>query len=384
MSTPYGRKALVAECAKVRRAKGGNRHDTLASSAFSLATLIPGHLTEAQVVRALTDAASIFAVSKGERSFTDEEIESTISSAVSAGMSRPRTVPDGFKSRTHALAELDQVLYEWLQLPKAGWIGRRCSAVFPAVIKVAKELGGPIDVPLNLSRIATEANISRPTASKAIQDLRDLGWLTLRHSGSPGYSARYDIQIPRDIHLTGEGEGEQEALRSLAPLTHTDPQKWQGIENATDHDVSRPDALGLTGVRVWQLLMTMPDPWVTQAKVARLLGVDPGTVGRQVTPSSPLIVLGLVERDQKGRIRCGVDLNAETLDAAAADLGTLGFKDARRAAQAKRYMEAGLLSEDFHWVNPRDGSRGHIARWLAPPTGAEPQTAPPEEYGSTQ
>ena len=91
MSSPsdsYGAAALRGESDRVRSAPVGQRNHTLNSAAYSLGQLVAaGALDQARAVQALTDAAA-------DAGLEAAEIAATIESGLSAGLKRPRALPE--------------------------------------------------------------------------------------------------------------------------------------------------------------------------------------------------------------------------------------------------------------------------------------------------
>jgi hypothetical protein len=87
-TTPYGRKALENEAAKVASATQGGRNQALNQSAFVLAQLVAGgELDRAEAEAALLDAAGHCGLSEGEA-------RQTIGSGFKAGAREPRQAPE--------------------------------------------------------------------------------------------------------------------------------------------------------------------------------------------------------------------------------------------------------------------------------------------------
>lgn len=86
-ATPYGARALEAEADRVATAAEGTRNDTLNRAAFALGQLVAGgELPEALAREQLTTAATRAGLGAWEAA-------RTITSGISAGMSKPRTAP---------------------------------------------------------------------------------------------------------------------------------------------------------------------------------------------------------------------------------------------------------------------------------------------------
>lgn len=363
----YGRKALYEEARMLRSARSGTRNAAINSAAFKLATLIPAHLSEGEVRAVLTDAAQVLSANaRADDPFHDDEIASTIDSGLRAGMLSPRDVPAGFANRMEALGDLRRIGTAWHHTPMGGWQGARCKRVMPGVLRIAHSFGGPTNVPLSIARIGIESGLSTSrTIRRALTDLRQEGWLTLRGPGGPGHSARYDIHTP-------PYDAQDEPL-----ITPPNTGVWEGGQSAlVGHDAGRRDSLGPTGVRVFLFLVEHSGDWHKQAEVATALGVHPGTVNRLVRPQAKLIRFGIVLRNDKGQVKSAISSAIGGLDLAAELAGTAGRRDADKARLAVWYQQRGFLTEDLHWIDPTDGRRGGVARWLLP---QGPDTASGEE-----
>lgn len=247
--SPYGQRALNAEALKIRKTAVGTRHNTLRSSAYSIGQLIPEHVPEALARMVLVEAGMICAATAGGTDpMPQDEIERTIESALEAGQLNPRKVAIGFTNREAAMKSLDEIAAAWDGTPLGGWEGRRCHAVMPAILKIAREIGGPKKVPLAITRLAVNSGSSRATCAKALKDLQDLGWLSLNTPGGPARSARYDIHLPQSS-----------TSRSWADTTHTEPHMWQRPEDAIiGHDAGRSGCVGPTGLRILKWLSDRP------------------------------------------------------------------------------------------------------------------------------
>lgn len=132
-----------------------------------------------------------------------------------------------------------------------------------------------------------------------------------------------------------------------------------------EHDAFREGALGETGWRILDRLMRHPGPR-TQTEVARSTGIHPGTVNRHVTPVSPLVSYGLVQR-VKGTINASLPLDETVLDTIARDLGTHGHRARHLAGLRAEYVGAGTLDDGGWWIDRDTGERRGYAAWLADP-----------------
>lgn len=354
--TSYGKAALDREAASVRYSRPGTRHNTLTKAAYSLGTLVPAHLPEAMVLAVLTDAAKVAAVdATGSDPFTDREISTAIRDGIRAGKANPRIVSDGYASRQDSLRDLALISACWDITPLGGWKGRRCKQVMPAVLSIAYDIGGPLNVPLAQHRVAITAGTNRLAVSKALRDLVEEGWLTLRTRGGPGRSSRYDIHLPPDVSRTD------------THLILLKPHMWGQPDNAmVGHDAGRRECLGPTGLRILEWLSQSPGQWHRQTEVARALGIHAGTIGRYVKVESLLVKSGLLERDDKARVRSIVPLSLMNLDELAKAALTLGHRDRDRARLVSWFQSQGFLDADLYWIDQRDGSRGAKAEWLVP------------------
>ena len=88
---PYAQAALRNELDAVASTTQGQRNERLNKAAFALGQLVAGgELPEAEVVAALSNAAR-------QSGLNEKEIVKTIRSGISAGSTKPRTVPEGRK-----------------------------------------------------------------------------------------------------------------------------------------------------------------------------------------------------------------------------------------------------------------------------------------------
>lgn len=357
-ATAYGLAALRGEERNVRHSKPGTRNQVLNEAAFNLGTLVPRHLPQLLAVRVLTDAAVITtANAKGTDPLSEEEIAATIDSGLRSGMATPRLVTDGYGDRDDAIEDLGRARTAWDNTPMGGWEGRRCKQVMPGIFAIAYQMGGPRNIPLPITRLSIEAGTpNRNLISKALNDLIDLGWLTRTSLGGPGHATRYSLHIPA-----------YQASRSKDPSTLQPPGSWERPDPAmTGHDAGRVRSLGPSALRVYLWLALEPGTWFPQAHVARALGVHPGTVGRYVKPHRPLVTLGLVDRNDKGRIRATGPADLASLDHTAHHTGTLGARDRDRARLTRYFQAEGFLDQYWRWLDPRDGTPRNTAVWLLP------------------
>lgn len=85
--SPYGRKALDAECLKLVQAQEGERNDTLNRAAFAAGQLVAGgELAENEAEAALSQAAK-------RCGLHDHEIRATLASGITSGKREPRSAP---------------------------------------------------------------------------------------------------------------------------------------------------------------------------------------------------------------------------------------------------------------------------------------------------
>lgn len=363
-ATPYGKAVLSRELRRVRNSKPGTRNDSLNRAAFSLGTLVPDHLDEAFVKAALTDAALITTPNaKDDDPLADHEIEATISSGMASGMAQPRDVPDGFTGRGDFLHEIDLIARTFDATPKGGWSGRRMKLVLPSVVQIAYETGGTRSLALAISKLVIYCGWpNRAGISKGLDDLVGAGWLSVRAPGGPGHATRYDLHLPPDL----------KALQSQDAPTLFNPGKWCRPEAATvGHDAARPRGLGPAGMRIWQYLSSAVGDWYKQAEVARALGIHPSTISRHLKADRPLARLGLIERDERGRVRATQAADLTSLDNAAKKLFTLGQRDRDRDRTVRYFQAEGYLTDDLRWINPADGTIGRHAHWLFPENARE-------------
>jgi DNA-binding transcriptional ArsR family regulator len=363
--SPYGKAALSRELRRVRNSKPGTRNDTLNRASFSLGTLVAsGHLDEDSVVSALTDAALITTPNaKDDDPMADNEIATTIASGVDAGMAQPRDVPDGFAERADCLDQIDLLVRIFNATPMGGWKGRRMKRLFPGIVQIAYETGGPRNLALAISKLAIYSGWpNRGGIAKGLEDLVDAGWLSVRAPGGPGHSTRYDIRLPEAT----------EALQEQDAPTLLNPGQWCRPDAATvGHDAARSRGLGPAGMQIWQYLSTAVGDWYKQAEVARALGIHASTISRHLKADRPLARLGLIERDERGRVRATQAADLTSLDTAAKNLFTLGQRDRDRDRTVRYFQTEGYLTDDLHWINPADGTIGRHAHWLAPENARE-------------
>lgn len=362
--TPYGKAALTRELRRVRNSKPGTRNDSLNRAGFSLGTLVPDHLDEAFARAALTDAALITTPdAKDDDPLADHEIEATISSGMAAGMDQPRDVPDGYADRSDFLGKIDIIARAFESTPMGGWAGRRMKRIFPAILQIAYQTGGTSNLALPISKLVIYSGMgNRGGISVGLSDLVAAGWITVRSPGGPGHATRYDVHLPSAM---AELQGQD------AP-TLFNPGQWCRPAVATvGHDAGRPQGLGPAGMRIWQYLATSVSQWHKQADVARALGLHPSTVSRHLQPDRPLVRLGLIERNERGRVQATGEADLTALDRAAKKLFTLGRRDRDRARLVRYFQAEGFLTDDLRWIDPADGTIGNLADWLVPENARE-------------
>jgi hypothetical protein len=363
-ATPYGKAVLSRELRRVRNSKPGTRNDTLNRAAFSLGTLMPDHLDEAFVKAALTDAALITTPNaKDGDPLADHEIEATISSGMAAGMDQPRDVPDGFTERADFLDQIDLIARTFDATPMGGPTGRRMKRLFPGILQIADETGGPRNLALAIAKLVVYSGWpNRGGISLGLADLVDAGWLSVRAPGGPGHSTRYDIHLPEAM----------KALQEQDAPTLLNPGQWCRPDAATvGHDAARPRGLGPAGMRIWQYLSSAVGQWHKQADVARALGIHASTISRHLQADRPLARLGLIERNERGRVRATQAADLTSLDRAAKKLFTLGSRDRDRSRLVRHFQAEGYLTDDLRWIDPADGTIGRQAHWLAPENARE-------------
>ncbi len=146
------------------------------------------------------------------------------------------------------------------------------------------------------------------------------------------------------------------------------PSGWERSVDAqlVGHDALRRDALDLTGYAIAAHLMAHPDTWHSQASVARAVGVCSSTVNRHVRDHRALIASGIVERDERGRLKATSRLDPATLDHVANLRGTLGRRDRDRLRTAQWYQLEGYMDRDLRWISQATGEVGNVATWLLP------------------
>lgn len=363
-TTNYGKAALSCEIQRVRNSKPGTRNDTLNRAAFSLGSLIPAHLDKDLVISGLTDAALITTPNaKDDDPLADHEIEATIASGTAAGMDQPRDVADGFTGAEDFREEIDRIAVAFDNTPMRGWEARRMKMLFPGILQIAYEAGGLRNLALSIVKVGIYAGTSnRALIGKGLGDLVDARWMTIRAPGGPGHATRYDLRLPPEM----------EPLHGQDAPTPPNPGKWCRPEPATvGHDAGRRGGLGPAGVRIWNHLAKHLHEWSQQAAVARALGIHPSTASRHLRADRPLVHLGLIERDDRGRVRALIAPNVSALDHAAHRRFTLGVRDRDRARLVRYFQAEGFLTDDLRWIDPTDGTPRGLAHWLIPENARE-------------
>lgn len=397
MTTAYGSTAIVHEVNKVERANAGTRNTTLNSAAFKLGQLIPsGHVDEDEVIDKLTDAAyCAYYTASAVWVPAEGEMKATIYSGLTAGKTHPRHPSNPYTSRVdgleavHAIAQ--HVPIYWGGQPKE----KRTLKALQAALVIAHQQGGISNLPLSVTRVRITGGLSGTGQThRALRELVDMGWLSITRRGGPGYSTRYHLHLPQPLqeHLH---HSQEQALQDQSERSSTDPRPNaetgptcgekevcvngkppplptpSGRERSVDaqlvgHDALRRDALDLTGYAIAAHLMTQPDNWHTQASVARAVGVCSSTVNRHVRDHRALIATGIVERDERGRLKATSQLDPATLDHVAGLRGTLGRRDRDRRRTAEWYQHEGFMDRNLRWITQATGEVGNIATWLLP------------------
>jgi hypothetical protein len=368
-SDRYCARALHGEEKLVRYAKPGERTIVLNTAAYNLGQLVAGaNLDEAEVEDVLLDAALACGLDE------DRALD-TIRGGLTAGKDNPRSVRPSIANREDALEEIARIadaadLAKW-----PGHKGKRKIRVLFASLTIAREVGGPGNVPLSTHRVCVAANTkNRALVQRALRELCEDGWLVRLTFGGPGHATRYKLRVPS--HLSRD----LDMSRSQAVTTHTQPRSlWPDyatpLETAVatpTHDAFHARGLDTTAWRIARFLIQRPGEH-TQAETARELGVSRSTVWRLTKPPaqrSGRLTVGLlhrervIERDDKARIRIATGFEVGDLERIARALSTLGEGATHRAEVRTLFVEQGWLTDDCRWIDTRTGEIRSQARWL--------------------
>jgi len=99
-TTPYGRKALEDEAAKVASASNGCRNDTLNQAAFAVGALVAGGEVDRAEAEAELYAAAQVAGLESDPGCGPKGVRDTIASGMKAGEKKPRQAPEPMKGKS--------------------------------------------------------------------------------------------------------------------------------------------------------------------------------------------------------------------------------------------------------------------------------------------
>lgn len=191
MTSPYGRKALRYEERKIRKAPEGTRNNTAAQGSWKMGGLVAGgELDQDEAEDALVDAA----VASG---LPQHEALLTVRSCLARGMDHPRSASPPVTSRDEAVSLLDDYEHAVWEMPWPGESGTLCLAVLSVVVELARQAGGPRDVPLGVRRVAAASGIGVSRAAVALGLLQEQGYLRLTKRARHGHPHHYTLTRPQ-------------------------------------------------------------------------------------------------------------------------------------------------------------------------------------------
>lgn len=324
----YGWIALVEECAEVRAAKRGVRHDTVLTSARKVGNLVGGKEINRDIAFTyLEDAAC-----QQEDPLDLDEMRAIIADGLDFGAEMPRTAPPEFTGREDALATLAVISSVIRGVDWKGHKGKRMYEVLMAHARIATRAGGPGKYRASMRNVAMEmgtANHARVIRGQ--RECQEAGWLTMVHESVGEHGRSWRLRIPRDLlqrhtmgtqALSSAGDGAtlqhppvaigHDAFRERRHVDHLDtnpllPEWWTSFMG-----------LGKTRYRICDALWLSGSP-MTRSEIASTLGVARSTVTRNV----PLLIkVGLIG-EVEGRLSAGPPTRLQMAEIASR-LGTAG------------------------------------------------------------
>lgn len=364
----YGWVALMEECAEIRGAEEGCRHDRILISSRKIGNLVGGKEINKGVAFTYLEEAAC----EQSEPLDLDEIRAAIADGLDFGAEVPRTAPPEFTGRDDALAALAMIGQVVRRLDWEGHKGKRMYEVLMGHVRIATRAGGPGNYRASLRNVAMEMGTTNHKRVIDGQDeCQEAGWLTMVHESLGEQGRAWRLKIPRDLlqrhtmgtqalSYAGDGGTTQQppvaighdAFREKRFVDHLDknpmmPEWWMSFRG-----------LGKTRYRMCDALWMAEAPMIA-SEIARALGVARSTVTRNL----PLLVkVGLVA-ELDGRFSAKPPTSAQ-MAGIAARLSTAG------AALQQR--------EDYEWDTPvarEDLSTTEAAAVILPET--DPNPLPP-------
>jgi Bifunctional DNA primase/polymerase, N-terminal len=349
---PYGWAVLIRESDRLARAREGTRNEIAVRAATRVG----------QVLRATgldeDDAYNTLFASAIDAGLPDDEATSVIERGLRFGIDRPRRIEAPFATREEALEELVSLRVAFVQHLRPGHQGTRMHQTYEALLRLAEHAGGPCNFRAGTRRIAIEAGISPQTATRALLELREPGWLVRLQRGFNDQPSAWSLRLPETVQSSHRGTPPVTPIVStlhdrFAPVGH---DAFRGRVPLLVRDVStrgdRPFVFvpsGLRGTR-WQMyerLRAEGRP-MRRSALAQALNKDPSTIRRNLPM---LIEHGMVECN--GQDLIAVAMTESDLDEIARKLQTAGASIEQRRSHGWNVPSGPLPEQRITVIPPR-------------------------------
>ncbi|HEY5012995.1 MAG TPA: bifunctional DNA primase/polymerase, partial [Acidimicrobiia bacterium] len=347
---PYGWAVMIRECEAIARAGEGARNTGTLKAASRVGRILRATgLEEDVALGVLFDAAT-------STGLGEEEALSIVERGLQWGMDRPRHVDAPITSREDALEELAHLRARFMVNLQPGHRGTRTHQVLEALHRMAEHAGGPANFRAGTRRIALEAGITPETATRALLELREDGWLVRLKCGINDQPSAWSLRIPPDVqspHMSTLNESL--LVRPLhvrqAPVGH---DAFRGRVPLLTRDVSRRGdrpfdfvPVGLRGTG-WQMFerLCAEGRSMRVSELATAINKDPSTIRRNLPR---LVEHGLIERE--GPYLSAIPRTEAELDKIADRLDTAGAAIEQRRSHGWTVPD-GLLPEQQTAVAP--------------------------------
>ncbi|NKS56349.1 helix-turn-helix domain-containing protein [Rhodococcus hoagii] len=302
-------------CADIAATPEGARRDTLNRYAFLAGKMIAAGLLDGGVQISLRRAGLACGL-------PSDEVDYTISRAISDGMLRPWT--------PRAIRPTEDVLpgvLLWMLTHPSRWSGRAGLTDWAALTVLmgrAQRIGTTAGIALSVRDLSLDGSMTVGTARRALERLE----------------ADYVIQCTTRGTTSGTRASEWEILpRTGTAAAAMTVSTVSTVLSLLQHDAFTAGGLGRAGVRVLALLMARSPQPMTAAAITHSTGLSVATVRATVRT---LTRHGLIRVDGP-LIVAAAQLDSRALDQLAVDLGVAGTIAARRLVVAEDRSDRELM-----------------------------------------